>query len=203
MLGDAVEVAAVELVRDSLGAEVDRVGPRRRDRPVGRLVLVGRRRAGEAVGEDLVDDRTERPLRRRASVGDEAEVAGVGHVAHVDAGAVEPDVLRRTAGEQEAVGRDGVVAGQGRAPPGVARRRAHRAGDRERRLAVGRGAHVDRIDLGLERHPDEHVDPVAEARGLVGDVPPRPVVVRLAQPRLLAGRGRAHFTDPVVRPPTS
>lgn len=62
---------------------------------------------------------------------------------------------------------------------------------------------MDRLDPGVERDAHEHVDAVAEARSLVGDVPPRPVVVRLAQPRLLAGRGRRHFTDPVVRPPTA
>ena len=54
------------------------------------------RRAGEAVGEDLVDDRVAGPGGRRRGAG-EPEVAGVGDVVGVDAGAVEPPVAPRAA----------------------------------------------------------------------------------------------------------
>ena len=118
VLGDAVEVAAVELHRRARVAalEAHLVVPLGRQRPVGDLALVGRRGAGEPVGEDLVDHRVASPVRRGRE-GREPEVVAVGDVVVDGAGAGQP--LLRAVGpdEQEPVVRDRVVHRQRRLPP--------------------------------------------------------------------------------------
>ena len=202
VLGDAVEVAAVELVADlvALGlAREDGVAPGGRDRPVRhRRPPYGAPRAGEAVGEDLVDDRLARPRRRRDVVADEPEVAGVGDVSPVHPGRVEPGVAGRPTREDEAVRRRGVVHDDPPAPPGLALVAAP-AVDPQRdevRLGVVDDAGVHPVQRGLAGDAHPHRDGVAEAGGRVGDVELRAVVVREVETGRPPGRVR-HRRAPV------
>ena len=95
VLGDAVQVPAVELPPAVPGGD-DRVVPGGGPGPGRRRPPVRPRRAGEPVGEDLVDDGVAGPGGRRRG-GGEQEVAGVGDVVGVDAGAVAPAVAPRAA----------------------------------------------------------------------------------------------------------
>src|SRR6185437_16805454 len=80
----------------------------------------GRRaRGGEAVREDLVDDRAGMPCRRpRARVED--EVVRAGNVVRVRADAVDPPIPGIAAVEQPAVADDRARGRELRTPPGFA-----------------------------------------------------------------------------------
>ena len=200
VLDDAVEVTAVELLGDDVLLEAHRLVPRHRHSPLGDVALVLGDRAGEAVGEDLVDHGARRPGRRRP-VGGDAEVRGVGHVPLVHPGAVEPQVCRGAALEDEPVVGHGVVHDDVSRPPRV---RLGLPLDRrvdEERLGVGREPHVHRRDTRLVGHPDPHRDGVPQGGVGVGDVEGGAVVVGLTE-EVGAGLDGRHFTEPWVRPPT-
>src|SRR4029453_8659068 len=160
----------------------DGVVPVAADRPVR-----GRRRggrAGEAVGEDLVDDGLAGP-RRRGRVGEEPEVGVVGDVV--------PDVAEHrvpVAVDVEAVAGDGVADLDPAPPPqlpGRAGPALHRGGG-EARLTVLDGPHRPPPDAGRGAQPDVPRGP--EAWVLVRHVEGRTVVMRHP------------FPAPVVRPDT-
>ena len=185
VLGDAVQVAAVELHgRARVAAlEDDLVVPLRRQRPVRDLPLVGRGRAGEAVGEDLVDDAVATPVGC-GRVGGQPEVDGVGQVVAHQPGAGQPLLLALPVGEgaheEEAVVRDRVVHRQVALPPhhvagGGRRRRV------EDRLGVVRRPQPDRLDRVCRARADAHGDGGAELGCLVGDVERGPVVVGVVE----------------------
>ena len=226
VLGDAVEVTAVELAAATRPrAGLHRVRPGRLDGPVGGLPLVGGGRAGEAVGEDLVDDGVQGPLRQGGVRGDDPEVRGVGDIPQVAPGPVDPQPPDRAAGEQPAVGRHRVATIHLGAPPhlplGGAFGIAH--GRDEVGFPITQNPHVCRVEGrfpggGRARgNPQPQADDLTEARRLGRDVERRTVVVgpvqtdgrRADQPGGRPGdrqrriEGRGHFTDPAVRPPMS
>ncbi len=188
--GGPVEVAAVQLAAAPRMHRVERFVPCGRDRPVGRRARVGRRRAGEPVGEDLVQDRVVEP-GRRGIVGDEGEVLAVEGVDVAEAALVQDLDPAVRAHEVEAVAVARIRDPDDGAPPLPPVRSAVADGVDPGRLVVGVRADDDTLDRTVPaRHAEPHDDVITEARRRVRDVQRRAVVVR------------PHLTDPAVRPPT-
>ncbi len=181
VVDDPVEVAAVQLQgRARVAALVDHlVVPGRRDRPRRRRAPVGREGAGEAVGEDLVDEPVAGPVRCGVVRG-HLEVERVRPVVLDHAGSGHP-ALARAAHDQEAVVRDGVVDRQLADPPDRPAVLAVDAALVEDRLGVVRRPDPDRVDRVGGGDPQPNRDGGAELGRLVGQVERRAVVVRLVE----------------------
>ncbi len=143
--------------------------------PVGRVhVEPGR---GEAVREDLVDDRLQVPLRA-ARIRGRDEVVGVGDVEALDPRAVQPRVAEVAAGEKPAIRRGGIPHREARPPPDVGLRLPIDLRHDNPRLAVTDVANGNVLDGGRTGNPQEHRRLVAERGRRLGHVQLRPVVVR-------------------------
>ena len=166
-------------------------------RPVGRLVLGAA--GGVPVGEDLVHDRAQVPVRASAVDADD-EVVVVRDVVRDWAEPVHPGE-GRVAPDRPAVARDQVPDGEGGPPPDVGLGllvdlRRHRD-----RLAVVRVAQVDAVrPRGLrDAQPDDGL--AAELVGRLEHV--RAVVMRLREQRRVRCLRDGHpFTAPPVNPST-
>ena len=203
VLDDTVQRAAVQLERH--------VGPAVHDGvvPVGRLRPARQWRAGrgacEPVGEDLVAHLVRHPVGQPV-LGADLEVPGVGHVAVVHAGGVEPAVAGAGVAHHEPVRRQRVHQSQVRLPPRTGLVGARARGLDHRRLPVADRAqhHVLRrgVAVLVVRHPDPQPDRAPERAAALRRVEGRAVVVRVP-PGLEGVRCAAHpFTPPAVMPPT-
>src|SRR5262249_25463681 len=141
--------------------------------PGGRLSLDAAR--GEAVREDLVDDRALVP-RRRARVECEPEVVAARDLAANDSEPVQPGVSTRAAGEEPAIADDRVLDRQLCAPPTLALADLVDDGGHGLRLAVADEAeqHLIRCAVG---DADSDGRSAAELVGPLRDVQIRAVVM--------------------------
>ena len=191
-----VEVAAVELLPGDDSLHRGLVLPGHRDRPLREVlrsrtaVTIHRHRgaAGEAIGEDLVDDRIVHPARG-GLLGDEPEVGRVGHVPGHQPGRGEPGIggggsARRGDGavrgeHAEAIDHHGVDDPQRRLPPGAGRLPRGKGELRGADLPVGHRAQSEVGDRIGVRHPHPQQDLVPDPAGPDRDVERSAVVVGL------------------------
>ena len=203
LLGDAIEVSAVELLRAPRHDRVDRGVPARGDRPLRRRMRAGLRGAREAVGENLGHHGICQPRRRRR-VGDEGEVLGVEGLERVQPGLVEPLHASVLVDEQPAVAVARIADRDGCLPPLPAVGRAEADGIRPFRLVIGIRPRADRGQRTVaRRHSQSHGDDVAERRREIRHVQRRAVVVRKKGCHALAFHGTggsAAGCDVVARP---
>ena len=165
---DAGQVAAVELERGVRASPLRRSIPVARHRPIGTFHSGRRAGGGEAVREDLVDDRAGMPRGRpRARVED--EVVRTGNVMRVRADAVDPPIPGIAAVEQPAVADDRARGRELCTPPRFAVRLGIDDCGRGARLAVDDVAqpYPPRRALGRPKTDDRRV---ADLRRTLGHV---------------------------------
>ena len=174
---DPGEVAAEPLARRVRAAAGRQLVPGARDRPIweagGRVGGGAARR--EAVGEDLVHDRAEVPVRA-AGVEREDEVVGVGRVVGHGSGAVEPHVVAAVP-DKPAVAHRWCTDRERGPPPGLGIRLGVDLGRDPARLAVLYLADCDRRCAQLARHAHAHGRRATWLVGTLEDVELRAVVV--------------------------